>query len=99
MSRRVAPAAGLDSGAVRERMQQPIDLIRDQVQKIERSGALGRSRSYIRLLEFFVDCWVKGRTPKELEIAMEVFGRGVDFDPSQDSMVRVYVYNLRQKLD
>jgi hypothetical protein len=28
-----------------------------------------------------------------------VFGRGADFDPSQDSMVRVYAHNLRQKLE
>jgi hypothetical protein len=64
-----------------------------------RSGALGRSRSYARLLEFLVECAHGGRTPKELEIAIEVFGRGADFDPSQDSMVRVYAHNLRQKLE
>lgn len=80
-------------------MQEELDLIREQAQKIERSGALGRSRSYSRLLEFLVECSLKGRTPKELEIAMEVFGKGADFDPSQDSMVRVYAHNLRQKLD
>jgi hypothetical protein len=51
------------------------------------------------LLEFLVECAHSGRTPKELEIAMEVFGRGADFDPSQDSMVRVYAHNLRQKLE
>ena len=51
------------------------------------------------LLEFLVACSIEGRTPKELEIAMEVFGKGADFDPSQDSMVRVYAHNLRQKLD
>src|SRR5262245_44668197 len=75
------------------------EILREQAQKIERSGALGRSRSYARLLEFLVECSLKGRTPKELEIAMEVFGKGADFDPSQDSMVRVYAHNLRQKLD
>jgi len=80
-------------------MQEELDLIREQAQRIERSGALGRSRSYARLLEFLVECSLRGRTPKELEIAMEVFGKGADFDPSQDSMVRVYAHNLRQKLD
>jgi hypothetical protein len=75
------------------------ELIREQAQKIERSGALGRSRSYARLLEFLVESSLGGRTPKELEIAMEVFGKGADFDPSQDSMVRVYAHNLRQKLE
>ncbi|HUQ51684.1 MAG TPA: hypothetical protein VM692_05650 [Gammaproteobacteria bacterium] len=74
-------------------------LLREQAAKIVQSGALGRSRSYARLLEFLVECGVSGRTPKELEIAMEVFGRGADFDPSQDSMVRVYAHNLRQKLE
>jgi hypothetical protein len=75
------------------------ELLREQVANIVKSGALGRSRSYARLLEFLVECAGSGRTPKELEIAMEVFGRGADFDPSQDSMVRVYAHNLRQKLE
>jgi hypothetical protein len=74
-------------------------VIREQAAKIAESGALGRSRSYGRLLDFLVDCAINGRTPKELEIAIEVFGRGADFDPSQDSMVRVYAHNLRQKLE
>jgi hypothetical protein len=76
-----------------------LNLLREQADRIVRSGALGRSRSYARLLEFLVACSTEGRTPKELEIAMEVFGKGPDFDPSQDSMVRVYAHNLRQKLD
>lgn len=76
-----------------------LDPLREEADKIARSGALGRSRSYARLLEFLVTCSREGRTPKELEIAMEVFGKGADFDPSQDSMVRVYAHNLRQKLD
>jgi len=75
------------------------DILQEQAASIVRSGALGRSRSYARLLEFLVECARSGRTPKELEIAMEVFGRGADFDPSQDSMVRVYAHNLRQKLE
>jgi len=80
-------------------MQPDEQSLREQAQKIASSGALGRSRSYTRLLEFLVDCAVAGRAPKELEIAMEVFGKGAGFDPSQDSMVRVYAHNLRQKLD
>jgi hypothetical protein len=75
------------------------ELLREQAATIVQSGALGRSRSYARLLEFLIECAGNGRTPKELEIAMEVFGRGADFDPSQDSMVRVYAHNLRQKLE
>lgn len=79
-------------------MDSSIDRIRDQAQKIAASGVLGRSRSYKRLLEFLVGCAAEDRTPKELEIATEVFGRGADFDPTQDSMVRVYAHHLRQKI-
>jgi len=80
-------------------MNEELDLLREQARKIEKSGALGRSRSYARLLEFLIDASQAGRVPKELEIAMGVFGKGADFDPSQDSMVRVYAHNLRQKLE
>lgn len=79
-------------------MTASIDTIREQARKITASGALGRSRSYRRLLEFLVECTAEGRTPKELEIATQVFGKGADFDPTQDSMVRVYAHHLRQKI-
>jgi hypothetical protein len=75
------------------------DFIREEVDKISHSGALGRSRSYARLLDFLASCTLDGRTPKEHEIATEVFKRGADFDPSQDAMVRVYAHHLRQKLE
>lgn len=69
------------------------------MERIIASGVLGRSRTYSKLLDYLVTCSEEGRSPKELEIAVEVFGRGGDFDPSQDSLVRVYMHNLRQKLD
>ena len=43
-------------------------------------------------------CTRAGRTPKESVIAVEVFGRGTDFDVSQDAAVRVYIHKLRRKL-
>ena len=75
------------------------DVIEQEVAKLTKNHILGRSRSYARLLEFLAGCSIDGRRPKELEIAAEVFGKGSDFDPTQDSLVRVYVHNLRQKLD
>ena len=72
--------------------------IRAEVDKILASGVLGRSRFYAALLEYLVACGERNHTPKEIEIAADVFNRGNDFDPSQDSMVRVYAHNLRQKL-
>jgi hypothetical protein len=75
-----------------------LDRIRSEAEKIVASGVLGRSRFYSALFEYLLECGERGHTPKEIEIAADVFDRGDEFDPSQDSMVRVYAYNLRQKL-
>jgi hypothetical protein len=73
-------------------------IIREQVDRILDSGVLGRSRFYTALLTYLADCADRDHVPKEIEIAAEVFDRGNGFDPAQDSMVRVYAHNLRQKL-
>jgi len=75
-----------------------IELIRAQAGRIVSSGVLGRSRFYSALLQYLVAAAERDHAPKEIEIAAEVFKRGNGFDPSQDSMVRVYAHNLRQKL-
>lgn len=75
------------------------DLLREETDHIILNRVLGRSRTYVRLLEFLTECAAAGRVPKEVEIAQQVFDRDADFDPSQDSMVRVYVFNLRRKLE
>ena len=76
-----------------------VNVIAEQARRIAESGALGRSRSYARLLEYFVQCSKRGVRPKEVEIAADVFDKGSEFDPNQDAFVRVYVHNLRQKLE
>src|SRR5690606_29447093 len=37
--------------------------------------------------------------PKEVSIAMDVLGRDADFDVGKDSIVRVHIYHLRNKLN
>lgn len=76
-----------------------VNVIAEQARRIAESGALGRSRSYARLLEYFVQCSERGVRPKEVEIAADVFDKGSEFDPNQDAFVRVYVHNLRQKFE
>ncbi len=76
-----------------------VKAIAAEARKIIDHGAFGRSRSYARLLEYLVRCSQQGRRPKEIEIAAEVFDKGSDFDPNHDAFVRVYIHNLRQKLD
>lgn len=74
------------------------NMVREHVERIIASGVLGRSRFYQALLIYLADCSDRNHAPKEVEIAAEVFDRRDGFDPGQDSMVRVYAHNLRQKL-
>ena len=68
-------------------------------QRIMESGVLGRSKNYSALLEYLVQCSLSGKSPKEIEIAVDVFNRGDNFDVAADSSVRVYIHQLRKKLD
>ncbi len=68
-------------------------------QRIMESGVLGRSKNYSALLEYLIQCSLSGKSPKEIEIAVDVFKRGDNFDVSADSSVRVYIHQLRKKLD
>lgn len=68
-------------------------------ERIINSGVLGRSKTYGAILRYLVECSVKGETPKEAAIAVDVLGREADFDVSRDSIVRVHIYHLRSKLN
>lgn len=63
------------------------------------SGDLGRSKVYGALLRYLVTCVNASTSPKEIEIAIEVLGRDTNFDVGKDSVVRVYIHQLRKKLD
>lgn len=68
-------------------------------ERIRASNILGRSELMNRLFDFLVECSLTGKTPKEIELAMDVFGKDARFEVTQDAMVRVYVHKLRRKLD
>lgn len=63
------------------------------------SGVLGRSSIYISLFDYLVTCAENGKQPKEFEIAIDVLNRDSSFDVAKDSIVRVYIHQLRKKLD
>jgi hypothetical protein len=67
--------------------------------RIRASGMLGRSGQLSRLFDYLVECSVLGKSPKEIDIAVEALGRGAEFDVTQDAVVRVYVHKLRRRLD
>jgi len=63
------------------------------------SGLLGKPGTLLRLFDFLLERTLAGEAPKEIEIALEVFGKSPAFDVSQDAVVRVYVHKLRRRLD
>ena len=73
-------------------------LVREQAALILAAEALGRSHALERLFRFLLAATLEGRTPKELEIADEVFGRSAE-SIDQDASIRVHIHRLRKKLD
>src|SRR5205809_1115432 len=73
---------------------------RGQVDRLLNSHALHGSESLCKLLRYLADHALDhpGASPKEYQIATEVFGRPSDFDPHLDSTVRVQAGRLRAKL-
>jgi hypothetical protein len=72
--------------------------LRALCRRIIQSGELGRSKTYAAILEYLAEQAINGNTPKEVAIAMDVLGRDSDFDVGKDSIVRVHIYHLRNKL-
>ncbi len=82
-------------------MTEKIDekLVRDSLARILKTGTFTHSQVYQDLLIYLVEASIRNSPPKEFAIATEVFHKGQDFDPSRDTIVRVYIYNLRKKLE
>ncbi len=75
------------------------EALRAHAERIRTSGVLGRSPLMQRLFDFLLECSIIGKAPKEIEVAVDAFGKGAEFDVSQDAMVRVYIHKLRRKLE
>jgi hypothetical protein len=75
------------------------DGLRAAARAVRDSGVLGRSRLMLGLFDYLVETSAAGRSPKESEIAYEVFGKSANFASEQDAGVRVYVHRLRRKLE
>lgn len=73
--------------------------LHSHIEKIKQSGALGRSPAYVKLLDYLAKNTITGETSSEISVAIDVFDKDEGFDVTSDSTVRVYMYNLRQKLN
>ncbi len=69
------------------------------LQKILTSQEFSGSKNNRALLSYLIECSIKGETPKETAIAIDVLGRDKDFNSNEDPIVRVYLHNLRKKLE
>lgn len=78
----------------------PVSQIDDAVERVVRSGRLGGGDRLPALLRYLVREQTEGRGEriKSFTIATEVFGRGQNFDPQGDGIVRVEMGRLRQAL-
>jgi pimeloyl-ACP methyl ester carboxylesterase len=77
-----------------------VALIRSQLQRVTAGSAFAASGRMPALLRHLVEAEMDGgaRRLSQMSIAMDVFGRPGDFDPAVDSIVRVEMGRLRNKL-
>lgn len=74
-------------------------LILEELERIFQSAMFQSSSRCQEMLSFLVKNSLNGqRTIKERVIAVEVFGRSENYDPSSDSIVRVAVHDTRRRL-
>ncbi|MBN2354551.1 helix-turn-helix domain-containing protein, partial [candidate division KSB1 bacterium] len=69
------------------------------VKKILQSSVFKDSKKTQELLQYLVKASEKKETVKEVTIAADLFGKESSYDPHDDPSIRVYVSNLRKKLE
>ena len=81
-------------------MAASFDLEKRELERVLGSRNLPRAPLQGKLLKYICEEFFAGRSDrvKEYTLAIEVFGRGADFDQSQDAIVRVEAHRLRKNL-
>jgi hypothetical protein len=72
--------------------------LRSHLERLLISDQLSKSETGRKLLVYLFERSLRNDTPKEIEIAVDVFGKGASFNGAEDAVVRVAVRTLRQKL-
>ncbi len=70
-----------------------------EIARVRESGALGTSGRLVELFDFLASRSGDGRSPKEAEIALAVFGKADSDSLRDDPVARVYIHRLRKRLD
>jgi len=74
------------------------EVIRSHLPKLLSSEQLEKSETSQKLLRYLAERALHGETPKETEIAIDVFGRDASFNSAEESLVRVGMRALRRRL-
>ena len=69
------------------------------IEKILNDPIFVTGEYYRALIQYLFESYQQNLQPTEIDIAIHVFGRKNNFNPSEDTLVRVYFYRLRKKLD
>src|SRR5579863_6663512 len=77
-----------------------VEAIRAQVERVVQSRTFEGSEIHRRLLQYLAEKAISGEADrlKEYTIALDAFGKPPTYDPKHDSIVRLQVGRLRQKL-
>ena len=81
-------------------MDLDVDAIRAQVDRLVQSKTFETSEVHRRLLQYLAERAISGEADrlKEYIVGLEAFGKPPSYDPRHDSIVRLQVGRLRQKL-
>src|SRR5215207_1709569 len=63
--------------------------IREELARILGSPMFAKAASLSRFLSYLVEQTLEGHSPNEYSVGVDVFRRGVSFDPKTDTIVRV----------
>ncbi len=73
--------------------------VKTYLKKILQSQEFVNAHIYQKILQYLVEASLAGKSPKEVTIAYDVFCMDSKQDLSNDTKVRVYIHNIRKKLD
>ena len=76
--------------------QKKLDILDKILMSSEFSEA---NKKYQDLLWYLVEVSIKGDSLKETTIAIDLFNKGSDFNPSEDATIRVCISNIWKKLE
>src|SRR6266852_9187297 len=76
------------------------DLTEQKLERVLASGVFDRAPSLAQVLAYVCEKYFDGtaREIKEYNIALDALGRSPEFDQKKDSIVRVQVHRLRERL-